>query len=474
MLGGNYMNINGFYLMPHPPIVIPEVGKGEELKISETSKSMDAIGKQISEKKPKTIIIVTPHGTMFQDAVALAYEDSVHGDLSNFRAPAVSMNLSINKQLTNKIYERAMEEDIPVIMATKELLSKFNASLAIDHGTMVPLYFVNKYYRDYRLIHITYAPLSDIELYKLGKVIAKAAEETDENIVFIASGDLSHRLKEDGPYDFSPFGEKFDKGFLEHLKNGDVVGAFNMDKETVCSAGECGRRSVLVMLGALEGLKFSGELLSYEGTFGVGYGVMRFNVTGENASALKELEDIRNKSYAKKLNQSDSYVKLARESLTTYLKSGEELEDIPDYVTDEMKNTRRGVFVSLKKNGELRGCIGTILPTTNSIAEEIIRNAVEAGVNDPRFYSLEEVELPDLDISVDVLYEPEPTTRDQLDPKEYGVIVRSRGKSGLLLPNLEGVDSIEEQLSIALRKAGIKESEDYAIERFKVVRHVEE
>jgi MEMO1 family protein len=138
-----------------------------------------------------------------------------------------------------------------------------------------------------------------------------------------------------------------------------------------------------------------------------------------------------------------------------------------------MKDNKRGVFVSLKKSGELRGCIGTIFPSSDSIADEIIRNSVEAGINDPRFSEVENEELIDIDFSVDVLTEPERAALQDLDPKVYGVIVRSMGKSGLLLPDLEGVNTADEQISIALKKAGIQSYEKYTIERFKVIRHKE-
>jgi MEMO1 family protein len=468
------MSIQGFYLMPHPPIVIPEIGKGEEKKISSTNESLHQLGREIAEKSPGTIIVITPHGTMFQDALALAYEDNIQGSFKNFGVPQVSLTREINKALTNRIFELAMQEDIPAVMTTNELLDQYDTSISIDHGVLVPLYFIDKYYKDYKLVHITYAPLSDMELYKFGMIITKAIEDLNEKVVFIASGDLSHRLKQEGPYNYSPYGEKFDKEFLDRLKEGNVMGLFNMDKETVCSAGECGRRSVFIMLGALEGKKFYGDLLSYEGTFGVGYGVMRINIVSEGSSKFKELEELKKTVQQKKLTQNDPYVRLARESLTTYLTTGKPMKDVPSYVIEEMKTTRRGVFVSLKKYGELRGCIGTFLPTTDSIAEEIIRNAVEAGVDDPRFGAVEEEELLDIDFSVDVLTEPEPAQRDELDPKEYGVIVTSGRRRGLLLPDLEGVDTVEEQLSISLQKAGIGKNESFTIEKFKVIRHKEE
>jgi len=467
------MTIKGFYLMPHPPIIIPDVGKGEEKKINSTVKAMEQIGKDIKNKAPSTIIIVTPHGTMFEDAIAITYEDCIKGSLENFAALEFSMKLNINKNISSKIYELSMTENIPVVMVTNSLLEEYNSYTYLDHGSMVPLYFVNKYYKDYNIVHITYAPLNDIELYKFGMIIEQAVKHLHEDVVFIASGDLSHRLKAEGPYDYSPFGEKFDNEFLNNLENGDVLSIFNMDKETICQAGECGRKSIIVMLGALDNTKFKGELLNYEGTFGVGYGTMIFNPISDESSKLNRLEKIRLLNYEKKLATKDPYIKLAIESLTTYLSTGKVLKKFPSYVTEDMKNNKNGVFVSLKKNGVLRGCIGTIFPATDCIASEIIRNAVDAGVNDPRFFEVEEDELPDIDLSVDVLTEPEPATKNQLDPKEYGVIVSSNGRTGLLLPNLEEVNTVDEQLSIALKKADIKQDEEYLIERFKVIRHSE-
>jgi AmmeMemoRadiSam system protein A/AmmeMemoRadiSam system protein B len=468
------MSLLGFYLLPHPPIIIPEVGKGEEKKINATSESFYSIGKDIAEKRPDTIVLITPHGTMFQDAIALSYEDEVSGNLKNFGVSGVDIKVTINKALTSKIYELAYNERIPSVMVTNSILRNYNISLSLDHGAMVPLYFINKYYNNYKIVHITYTALSDIDLYKFGMCISEAVEELNENAILIASGDLSHKLKEDGPYGLDPAGEKFDKEFLHYLEKGDVKGVFTIDKKIIHNAGECGRRSIAILLGSLEEKKFNGELLSYESTFGVGYGVMKFNIISEDSSKLEELEALRRENLERRKNIRNPYVKLAIESLTTYLKTGKELEQIPSYVTEEMKNLKRGVFVSLKKHENLRGCIGTIFPVTNSVAEEIIRNAIEAGINDPRFNKVEEEELEDIVFSVDVLTEPEATKKEELNPKKYGVIVSYKGRRGLLLPDIEGVDTVEQQLSIALEKAGIGPYEGYEIEKFKVIRHKED
>ncbi|MBS4538603.1 AmmeMemoRadiSam system protein A [Clostridium sp. D2Q-11] len=467
------MSINGFYLLPHPPIVVPEVGRGEEMKIIDTYRSMQRIGNEIKTKSPDAIILITPHGSMFRDALSISYGEDIQGDLSDFGVPDVSMNVNIDISLADKIHDLAVDKEIPIVKSNASLLNEYDSSFKLDHGAIVPLYFINKYYTDYNIIHITYAPLSDMELYKFGMVLSEALEAMDVNALMIASGDLSHRLKDEGPYDYSPYGKQFDKEFLKLLEKGDTLGLLNMNKEVINNAGECGRRSVVIMLGALDKYQFQGELLSYEGTFGVGYGVMEFSFDNDDNSKLDSILDRKRKSYENRVKNSNPYVRLARENLTHYLKTGSRLTELPSYITDDMKNKQRGVFVSLKKEGELRGCIGTIFPTTESIAEEIIRNSIEAGIYDPRFFSVEKDELEDIDFSVDVLTKPEPTTKSELNPKEYGVIISKDTRSGVLLPDLEGVDTVDQQLSIVLKKAGIDENEDYDIKKFEVIRYIE-
>lgn len=167
------------------------------------------------------------------------------------------------------------------------------------------------------------------------------------------------------------------------------------------------------------------------------------------------------------------YTRLARESLETYVIEGKKI-DLPPDLPEEMLKQRAGVFVSLKKKGQLRGCIGTVAPTKDCIAREIIENAISAGCRDPRFYPVTENELKDLEYSVDVLKEPEPIkSLEELDPQKYGVIVRKGYRSGLLLPNLEGIDTPQQQVYIACQKAGIDPMEDFEMLRFEVIRYKE-
>ncbi len=171
-----------------------------------------------------------------------------------------------------------------------------------------------------------------------------------------------------------------------------------------------------------------------------------------------------------KKNEESAYVRLARETIENYIKQGKIITP-PKDLPEEMINQKAGVFVSLKKFGDLRGCIGTFMPTQENIAQEIIKNAISAAIDDPRFSPVIVSELEDLSISVDVLSAPEEVKDiSQLDPKKYGVIVSSGYKKGLLLPDLEGVDTAEYQIDIAKRKAGIYPGEKVKLYRFEVKR----
>jgi AmmeMemoRadiSam system protein A len=153
----------------------------------------------------------------------------------------------------------------------------------------------------------------------------------------------------------------------------------------------------------------------------------------------------------------------------TYIKEGRVFKQ--EKLTLAMQE-RAGVFVSIHKLGELRGCIGTIEPVRSNVAEEVILNAISSAIRDPRFLPITPDELKDLDYSVDVLTTPQPVkSQDQLDPRRYGVIVEAGWRKGLLLPNLEGVDTVEEQIDICRQKGGIAPNEPVKLYRFEVKRY---
>jgi AmmeMemoRadiSam system protein A len=168
--------------------------------------------------------------------------------------------------------------------------------------------------------------------------------------------------------------------------------------------------------------------------------------------------------------ENSKIVQLARETIAAYVKEGRIIE--PPRELDEEMTVRAGVFVSLHRQGELRGCIGTFRPTTGNVAQEIIRNAIESATRDPRFPPLQAGELADLEVSVDVLSDPEKVKSvSELEAKNFGVIVKAGNRRGLLLPNLPGVNTPQEQIAICRRKAGIGDQEPVELFRFKVIRY---
>lgn len=309
--------------------------------------------------------------------------------------------------------------------------------------------------------------------YQLGQYIQKAAQLLNRTTVLIASGDLSHRLKEDGPYGYRKEGPEYDGRIMDVMGRAAFGELFRFSENFCEKAGECGHRSFTIMAGALDKMKVETEAMSYEGTFGVGYGVCSYMVRGSDAGRNfgEQFEETERAELARQRAQEDAYVRLARKTIESYVHTGEKIA-VPDGLPPELYGQKAGVFVSIKENGSLRGCIGTIRSVYDSVAEEIIENAISAACRDPRFPPISQEELDSLVISVDVLGDTEAIdSPDKLDVRRYGVIVSKGRKRGLLLPNLDGIDSVEEQIAVARRKAGIGDEEDISLERFEVIRH---
>ena len=461
------MSIIKAYTLPHPPLAVPAVGRGKESNGIPTSlKAMDDVAGEIAELKPETIIYITPHGTVYADYFHISPGGPATGDLGRFGAPEVKFETGYDEELISEIARVAEYNDIPA-----GTLGERDNSL--DHGVTVPMWFVNKRYTDYQSIRISQSGMAPSEHYMLGQVITKAVEQTGRKTVLIASSDLSHKLKDDAPYGFSTEGPEFDAAVTEALSNGDFLSLLMIPDNIRELAGECGYNSLMILAGCFDKQDVKAKLLSYEGPFGVGYAVASFEPAGENDSRniLEQYVEHALKASNERRNAEDNYQELARQSLEHVITAGKILP-VPNGLPDELLTEQAGVFVSIHKNGRLRGCIGTTAPTTQSIASEIIQNAVSAGLSDSRFDPVSVEELPYLVYKVDVLSAPEPISNpNQLDEKRYGVIVKSGRKRGLLLPNLDGVDSVEAQIAIAREKAGISESEPIELERFEVTRH---
>ena len=461
------MSMTGSVIVPHPPLIIPAVGKGEEKNIRSTINAYRVAALRVAAWQPETLIVTTPHVVMYADYFHISPGNSTFGDMSAFRAPQARIEAEYDAELRAELIRRAEAAGIPA-----GTMGERDARL--DHGTFIPLYFLREAGVSCPILRIGLSGLSPLTHYRLGRCVAQAVEALGRRAVFIASGDLSHKLKSDGPYGFAPEGPEYDRQVTEIMAKGDFLRLLTMDGNLCDRAAECGQRSFQIMAGALDGLAVKSEVLSHEGPFGVGYGVAVFTVTGadENRRFGAQYETARKKRLAERKAGENAYVSLARLSLETYVRTGKRLTALPEGLPQDLTSRRAGAFVSLHVDGRLRGCIGTIGPTAPTLAEEIVRNAVSAGTGDPRFSPVTVAELDTLEYNVDVLREPEKISSPaELDVKRYGVIVTHGRKRGLLLPDLDGVDTVEQQIDIARQKGGIAANQPYTLERFEVVRH---
>ena len=470
------------YMVPHPPMIIPEIGRGSEAQIEETIVAYRRAAEEIAALRPETIIISSPHSVMYADWFHVSPGRKASGDFSVYRASNVAFHESYDTELVQKICDLAEQRDLPVGTLGER-------DPALDHGTMIPLYFIEQLYHDFQIVRIGLSGLPLTTHYEAGMVIRDAVKETGRRAVFIGSGDLSHKLQTYGPYGFAPEGPEYDERIMDVCGRAAFGELFEFDEAFCEKAAECGHRSFVMMAGALDGMAVRTEKLSHQDVTGVGYGICTFTVTGEDRDRhflAQYLEKEEKKASARQQDE-DPLVRLARSSVESIVRTGRKLRitewlssagtGSPDAgILTRMKNERAGVFVSIHEHGRLRGCIGTILPVTDCIAQEIIDNAVSASTRDPRFEPIRPDELKYLDISVDVLTAPERIPGPEyLDVKRYGVIVSAADardrRRGLLLPDLDGVDTVEDQISIARQKAGLSEDDPVTLERFEVIRH---
>ncbi len=454
------------FMVPHPPLIIPEIGKGEEETIRETINAYERAAEEIAALTPETIIITSPHSVMYGDYFHISPGKGAKGSFRRFGAGRVRFEEDYDTLLRDRICVLADAAGFPA-----GTLGERDAEL--DHGTMVPLWFIRRKYTGGRIVRIGLSGLPLSDHYRLGQLIARAAEDTGRRAVFVASGDLSHKLQPYGPYGFAPEGPAYDQRIMDVCSRAAFGELFDFD-ETFCDkAAECGHRSFVIMAGAFDGVRVKAEAFSHQDVTGVGYGICSFYPEGQDEGRhfLQAYETRVEKELREKAEKSDAFVKLARASVESWVRDRRVLP-LPADLPAELRTRRAGAFVSIHKNGQLRGCIGTISAAEDCLGQEIIQNAVSASSRDPRFSPITPDELRYLEISVDVLGDAEPVdSPDKLDAKRYGVIVTRGRKRGLLLPDLDGVDTVEEQIRIAKKKAGIREDEDCSLERFEVVRH---
>ncbi len=456
-------------LAPHPPLLIPDVGGARLQDVRITVEGMQNIGREIVQSDPETIIFITPHGNVFSDCLTALGERNLHGDLASFGSK-LRISAANDLGLLHEIALKSTERGIPFVILDRQLALDHGLNPDLDHGILVPFYYIKEAgLKDIPVVAISIGFLSELELYSFGQAIQEAAEKVGRRVALLASGDMSHRLMDEGPYDYHPDGPKFDELVKGKLASGSFKDILEVPEKLRSNAGECGFRSIVIMSGALDGCQAEGGVFSYQGPFGVGYLTAGYRPGAKRDSLLEGLEKAHGEQMRRQKENESMPVKWARQVLEAYLKD----RNIPPLPLEfeELAESKAGAFVSLKKNGQLRGCIGTIQAVCENLAEEIAANAVSAGTRDPRFLPVSSDEVDKLTYSVDILGFAEPCQKQDLDPKRFGVIVSAGSRRGLLLPDLEGVDTVDQQLAIALQKGGIKPDESYQIERFEVTRY---
>jgi MEMO1 family protein len=313
-----------------------------------------------------------------------------------------------------------------------------------EHAVEVQLPFLQYFKPDIKIVPIILS-LGDLNVYKaIGHDIAQALRELKKDAVILVSSDMNH-------YESQGVSQKKDRKAIDamlNLNEDELIKRVAADDITMC-----GYASAAVMLTAAKELGAGkAELIKYQ-TSG--------DVSGDYEAVVGYAGII-----VKKVSP---LVKLAKDAVEGYIRDRKIIQ--PKEFTPEMKD-RAGVFVCIKKNGDLRGCIGTFEPCQDNVADEIVANAISTATHDPRFEPVDAAELKDLDYTVDVLTHPEPIDdQSSLDPQKYGVIVEAGYRRGLLLPDLEGVNTVEDQIDISRQKAGIDPEEPIKLYRFEVKRY---
>jgi AmmeMemoRadiSam system protein A len=423
-------------LVAHPPILLTEVGGAQSARVRVTAYAMQRLDGILSAVDAALVVVVSPHSPSSMTSLPVRRAAHAAGDLSRFRAPQIRVEAQVDVALAAALVVDGQRAGFSLTWAEESEL---------DHGVVVPLYALARTMANKRCIFLGVSGWPLHRFVEFGAWLQGRLQ--DRSAILIASGDLSHRLTPDAPYGFRPEGPVFDRKVIDALRARAWEQIEALDPDLVEEAGECGLRPLAILLGAGRAAHLNSEVLSYEGPFGVGYPVVAFTA----ADTQKVVLDIQ---------------ALGRHAIDTYLRTRQLIQP-PEPIPVELQ-APSAVFVTLRKHGELRGCVGSVRPTEATAAHELIRYAVASAVRDPRFDPVRLDEVSALTIKVQLLDPPEPVSDiARLDPHTYGVIVRHRDRQALLLPDIEGIDTAEQQVLAACQKAGIDRRAPLELERFR-------
>lgn len=441
--------------MPHAPVLVPGVAEGARARA--VRRSMDAMGevsRRVVEARPAVVVLITPHAQREGWAYGLYRGETIHGSLDRFGVRDVHVEFPGAGAFTGLVQDSAERRGLEL---------RWLPGDELDHGAVVPLWHLRDAGWGGRTLVIGLNQSEGPGHTDLGQAIAEAARLGTVPIVVIASGDMSHRLMPGAPAGYDPGAARFDAALVDCVREGRLSAIRDLDPWVREMAAEDSVDSIWVAAAAVDWRSDRHEVLSYEGPFGVGYGVgvlhseRRTEETSADPEGGREL------------------VGVARRSIASAFAGGGPGVP-PELPHNGVAGERRAVFVTIHGvRGDLRGCVGSLTPHCHCAAEEVWHLARDAAFRDGRFRPLRRDELVEIRLEVSVLDELEPArTTDELDPVRYGVVVDAGdGRRGVLLPGVEGIDTVARQLEIARRKAGIGADEPVRMWRFTARRYAE-
>ena len=446
------MSVTCAALMCHAPIVIPDIAGERAASCARTTAAMRQVAARLVAHHPDVLVLISPHTPRDGRRFGLVRAEWLQGDFGRFGVPAVSVRMCGAPEAAAAVADAAHARG----------LSTWSPSgSALDHGALVPMTFLLEagYSGKVLLIALPYPDTGQEPA--MGQAIADAARALGQRFVVLASGDMSHRLQPGAPSGFHPQARRFDQRFVELLERGELGDAMRLPSDLRELAAEDVVDSCTVAAAAV-GFDATGHgVLSYEGPFGVGYcEALLFDGMAATATNARV--------HGAASEPPRELLAVARDAIDARLHGR-------SFVAPELTapwQRSRGVFVTLRDAaGGLRGCIGHLAPHHATLAEEVAKCAVASALHDTRFAPLEPDELDDLRVELSLLGPAEPvSSASELDPARYGVVVSCGQRRGVLLPEVEGVTSVDQQLAIARRKAGLQPDDDVTLERFEVIK----
>lgn len=440
-------------LMPHAPILVPGVGRERLAQVRRTVWAMARVAAHAVAAGPHTMVVISPHSPRRANAFGIWLTPRLSGSLSQFGAADETVDLPLDRFLAGALEQEAVARGLRTWRITNRPL---------DHGAFVPLAYLAAAGWTGPTMVVSLTESETAGLDDFGRAISAAAQSLDRNVAVIASGDMSHRLTPDAPGGYDPAGSEFDRSFIGLLRTGAGRELQRIDHDLQEAAGEDVVASTRIALAAAGYISQGHDVLSYEGPFGVGYGVA---ILFERIAPPSEAGPAGARSPAVLSSRAD-LPRVARCAIAGRLGRG---PAAPMFRAAGELREKHGLFVTVRSDaGELRGCHGSAVPAAPDLVRATWDHAIAAAFHDPRFAPVTADELPHLRITVTILGPLELVrSKAELDPAVYGVLINAAdGRRALLLPRIEGLDTVTQQLAAARNKAGIEPDESIEIRRF--------